>query len=95
MEFVRQRGRSKEDGEALIQWALDRLHERRLRDQAASQDVEIFGVAASATQPAAPLVGGLVASGAITVRRQPWRRSRAQRKGQAGVVAGHYVLCAG
>jgi hypothetical protein len=93
MEFVRKRGRSKEDGEALIQWALDRLHERRLRDQAASQDVEIFGPVASAILPAS-LVGGLVASGAITVRRQPRRRSRAQRKGQVGVVAGHYVLCA-
>jgi hypothetical protein len=51
MEFLRKRGRSKEDGEALIQWALDRLHERRLRDQAASQDVEIFGVGASVTRP--------------------------------------------
>jgi hypothetical protein len=94
MEFVRKRGRSKEDGEALIQWALDRLHERRLRDQAASQDVLVPGPAASAILPV-PLVGGLVASGAITVSRQPRRRSRAQRKGQADVVSGRYVLCAG
>lgn len=80
MEFVRKRGRSKEDGEALIQWALDRLQQRRLRDQAASQDVEIFGVTASATLPSAPLSGEIHLVGAV--RCQPRRLTRAARQRQ-------------
>ena len=79
MEFVRKRGRSKEDGEALIQWALDRLHERRLRDQAASQDVVIAGVTASATLPVS-LVGEIQLAG--VVRCQPRRLTRAARQRQ-------------
>ena len=44
--------------EAILQEALDRLHERRQRDQApapASQDVLVLGVTASATLPPGPL----------------------------------------
>jgi hypothetical protein len=56
--------RSPEQAQQILDEALARLHERRLRDQAASQDVLVLGPVASAILPAS-LVGGLVASGAI------------------------------
>jgi hypothetical protein len=70
--------------EAILQEALDRLHERRLRDQAlASQDVLVLGVTARATQPPPALSGEIQLAGAV--RCQPKRRSRAQRLRAGGV----------
>jgi RNA polymerase-binding protein len=90
LAYVRQR-RSQADGEALIEWALARLHarrehQRRHRDQAARVtrqnvhilDIHVLGPVASATLPA--IVSEPVAVPSCVARWQPRRRSRAQRQ---------------
>lgn len=84
LDYVRQRGRTEADGEALIQWALDRR--RQAREQslapasqdagAASRDAVITGSVASATR--SPVLSGEIKL-AGSVRCQPRHRSRAQR----------------
>jgi RNA polymerase-binding protein len=98
--YVRER-RSQADGEALIEWALDRLHarrERQRRDQARQMikiktDISIDGpVAMGTTLPAAPEVA--LASHVVRLPRlQPRRLSRTQRRQRRSVRSqmGHLV----
>jgi RNA polymerase-binding protein len=102
LAYVRQR-RSQADGEALIEWAIERLHERRRKHQRRDHarqmtkiktDVSIDGpVAMGTTLRAAPEVA--FASHVVRLpRHQPRRLSRVQRRRQRRSVPskmGHLV----
>jgi len=83
LDHVKER-RSEAEGEALIAWALQRLHSRhgiRPARRQADVDVDVDGPVIAATLPAAPgSAAGTAAPASLPARRQPRHRSRAQRR---------------
>jgi hypothetical protein len=79
LDHVKER-RSKADGEAILAWALDRLRSRH-GIRPARRQADVHGPVIAATLSAAPAsAAGTAAPASLAARRQPRRRSRAQRR---------------